>query len=516
MHPVSRIKEFPPVVWLIAFAALAKLAVHLLTGSSYGYFFDELYTIALSKHLDFGYIDMPPLFPLLVAVSRFLFGESLFAYHILPSLAGAGTVVFACLIARELGGKLFAVGLTALAVITSPAWLTLDSVLCYDSMDQLTLTAFLFLLARFLRTGDRRLWVPIGVAAGIAFLTKSTILFLGPGFVAAVLASKHRRQFLLPEPWIALGAFLVLASPYVIWNYLNGWTTYWYWRNYGLQRVYRYSFFEYLGNITLVMGYAIIPLVVAGLYRAIRRFTDVGLRTFGILFLSTFAVVFVVRSRAIVLAELCIPLVAAAAVWMEEKIRGRGWRRSLQVAAASLLVAEGVLAAPLCIPVLPESSLTGYAQTFGFMYKGLKDFKSAADLGHLVYLLGRTGWNELVKAVADAYNSLPAGDRERAGILTDWYGSAGAIDLLGKQYGLPDALSGSLNYYRWGPGKGTWDVMIIVTSNPQSGMRRLFANAQRSATLTNLMLGVPLEYTVYVCRSPCAPPEVLWPTTRSF
>ena len=251
LHLASGIRGSSPITWVIICAALMKLAIHLLTGSRYGFFFDELYTIALSRHLDFGYVDLPPLVPLLVAASRFLFGESLFAFHILPALAGAFTVVFACLIARELGGRLFAIGLTAAAFIASPVWLMLDSVFCYDSIDQLVLAAFLFLVARFLRTGDRKLWIAIGAAAGMAFLTKATILFLAPGFLIALLASKHRRQLLWPEPWIALGAFLFLASPYLIWNWVNHWPTIAYWVSYGLLRVYRYSFPEYLANIAL-------------------------------------------------------------------------------------------------------------------------------------------------------------------------------------------------------------------------------------------------------------------------
>ncbi|MGA2615794.1 MAG: hypothetical protein ABSG38_20335 [Spirochaetia bacterium] len=84
---------------------------------------DELYTIALSKHLAFGYVDAPQLAPLLMAASRFMFGESLPALHILPALAGAGTLGLDCLIAREFGGKVFAGGLTALAFLAVPVCL---------------------------------------------------------------------------------------------------------------------------------------------------------------------------------------------------------------------------------------------------------------------------------------------------------------------------------------------------------------------------------------------------------
>jgi 4-amino-4-deoxy-L-arabinose transferase-like glycosyltransferase len=147
---------------------------------SWLWLFDELYTNALSRHLAFGYVDLPPLVPALVALSRFLFGESLFAMHIVPALAGSFTLVFACLITKEFGGKTFAVALTALGFIIVPGWLMVDSIFCYDSIDQLILAAFLFHLVRFLRTGNKKLWIVLGLIAGLR-MTKMTIFSDGFG-----------------------------------------------------------------------------------------------------------------------------------------------------------------------------------------------------------------------------------------------------------------------------------------------------------------------------------------------
>jgi uncharacterized membrane protein len=102
MQKERRIAGISPFVLLVAFCAGAKFLVHILTSANYGYFCDELYTIALSKHLALGYVDLPPLVPAMVAASRAILGESLLALHIIPALAGAATLVFVCLITREL------------------------------------------------------------------------------------------------------------------------------------------------------------------------------------------------------------------------------------------------------------------------------------------------------------------------------------------------------------------------------------------------------------------------------
>ena len=58
-----------PVRWyatgfaVVALIVAARLLLHLLTANRYGIFRDELYYIACARHLDWGYVDMPPFIP---------------------------------------------------------------------------------------------------------------------------------------------------------------------------------------------------------------------------------------------------------------------------------------------------------------------------------------------------------------------------------------------------------------------------------------------------------------------
>ena len=102
-------------ILIILFSAIALL-VHLLTNGRYGYFRDELYYIACGRHLAFGYVDQPPLSILLLRLSQVLLGNSLFAIRLLPALAGAATVAITGLIAREIGGRAWAIALACAGV----------------------------------------------------------------------------------------------------------------------------------------------------------------------------------------------------------------------------------------------------------------------------------------------------------------------------------------------------------------------------------------------------------------
>src|SRR5438094_7549636 len=78
------------VMWA---AAAVVLLLHLLTATNYGYFRDELYFLACSRHLAAGYVDMAPLIAWVTALVRVTLGQSLFAMHIVPTLAGAALVI---------------------------------------------------------------------------------------------------------------------------------------------------------------------------------------------------------------------------------------------------------------------------------------------------------------------------------------------------------------------------------------------------------------------------------------
>src|SRR5205814_2915563 len=105
------------VVWAIA---VAKLLFHIYFNNRYGYFRDEFDYISCGDHLQWGYVDQPPLIPFLTHISRAVLGDSLRAIRFIPALASSLLVVQAAVVARELGGRRYALLLTALTVDVAP------------------------------------------------------------------------------------------------------------------------------------------------------------------------------------------------------------------------------------------------------------------------------------------------------------------------------------------------------------------------------------------------------------
>jgi len=132
------------------------------------------------------------------------------------------------------------------------------------------------------------------------------------------------------------------------------------------------------------------------------------------------------------------------------------------VLAGAAMVAGGVLAAPVALPVLPARTLhTVPLQKINY------------DLGEEI------AWPKLVALVAREYDARPAAQRRQTTILAGNYGEAGAID----RYG-PEAYSGANNFWLWGPPPAADSAAIAVNVDPAL-LRREFTQVRQVATFWN-------------------------------
>jgi hypothetical protein len=305
---------------------------------------------------------------------------------------------------------------------------------------------------------------------------------------------------------------LVLISPYLLWQSANHWPTLEYWMNYGSRRVYQASIQQYITNILIYLSPLLLPLWLIGLYRIFRRLDGVNYGFLGLLLLVTFALMFILHATARMIIELFIPLLAAGAVFTEEiitRLRRGNW---VKAATTIYLLVVGTVNISFSLPVISMDLLPAIIRPFQYLYQPLREFNNGTNNPPL-FLSGRIGWDDLVREVADVYNALPPEDRAAAGIYTDLYVTAGAVDQFGPQYRLPHAVSGSLTYYLWGPGY-SWDVMIIVTDRTNN-MSVFFDKCEQKAVTQREYIG-SIRFYIFVCRKPKVPADTIWSSIKSF
>ena len=200
--------------------AIVVLGIHLYTNAfaGYGYFRDELYYLACTEHLDIGYVDQPPLSIYVLAVSMWVFGDSLFALRLVPALTGALLVLLTGLMANQLGGGKTAAMLAAMGSAAAPIMLGMTGIYSMNSLDLLAWSLVAFATIRLLKTESPRCWLLLGVALGVGALNKIGILWLGAGIAVGMLFTPERRWYLTRWPYVAGGIAVLCFLPFVIWN----------------------------------------------------------------------------------------------------------------------------------------------------------------------------------------------------------------------------------------------------------------------------------------------------------
>src|SRR5512143_3585555 len=188
---------------MIALFALAKLVLHLATSSGYGYFRDEFYYLACADHLAAGYVDRPPLSILVLAPVRHVLGDSRLALRLVPALLGAATVALVGLMARRLGGGRWGATLAMTAALVAPEYLALDHFYSMNAFDMFLWALTAFVLIHLIDEARPKTWLLLGVVLGLGLLNKISVLWLGAGVAAGLVASPQRRWLATPWPWIS-------------------------------------------------------------------------------------------------------------------------------------------------------------------------------------------------------------------------------------------------------------------------------------------------------------------------
>jgi hypothetical protein len=502
---------------IVVLVAAAKLLVHLVTTGRFGYsyFVDELYYLACARHLAWGFVDMPPLFPAIVAALHAVLGDSLLAVRLLPALAGAALVLMTGLMARDLGGRRFAQGIAALAVLVAPIWLALHSIDTMNALEQLFWTGCAWIVLRIVRDDRPQLWLLFGAVAGFGMLNKHSVAFFGVAVAAAVLLTRERRA--LRSPWLWLGAVLsgLIFLPNLVWVVQHHFPHFEMLANVKREgRDVSLGPLPFLAQQVLLMNPLTLPLWLGGLAWLLFDREGRRYRVLGIAWLGVMAEMLLLDGRPYYPAPAYPMLLAAGSVGLEGWLAAPLWRRwrTVQPVYAGLLALSGAVLAPLFTPLLPPETLIRYSRAIGMSQPRIENHR----LGPLPQLMAdRFGWKEMAEEVARIYRSLPPADRARAAIFGQNYGQAGAIDLFGPALGLPPAISGHLSYYLWGPRGYTGDVMIVL-DDERPTLERLFRSVELAGHVHHPYSMPYQHFDVFVCRGPRQSLAALWPRIKRF
>ncbi|MER5946944.1 glycosyltransferase family 39 protein [Streptomyces sp. NPDC001904] len=486
-----------PVAWAPLLGVLVLYAAGLsLLSARYGYHRDELYFRAAGRHLDWGYVDQPPLTPLLARASTAVFGDSLVGLRVCATLSAAATVLVVALIARELGGGRGAQLLAAALAATAAQLLAVGHMVSTATFDLLVWVTLSLLVLRLLRGGDRRWWLAAGAVTGLGVQNKYLVVALAAVLLTALVRVGPRE--VLRTRWLVFGGALALAlaAPNVVWQATHDWPQFTVAR--GISEDDGAENRVLLVPQQLVyLSPLFVPVWIAGWRRLWRAGELRWARAFAVAYPLLCVVTLAAGGKGYYTVPLLVVLLAAGCEPVLRWVRA-GRARVRRALVGVLLVLSAVVDAVLVLPVLPPDELA---------------VPMAADPEQGEQL----GWPELADAAREGWAVVPAADRSRAVLFAVNYGEAGALDRYGPARGLPRPYSGHMSYADWGPPPDSANgPVLLVRTRDASAIERHFAGCRTVAGVDN---GHDVDNeeqggSVVLCTGPHPKWSTLWPSLR--
>ncbi len=494
--------------------SLFNLFLHLYNNAftSYGYFRDELYYIACSDHLATGYVDQPPFSIFVLSVNRLLFGDSLFALRILPSIANALIILLTGIIVKKFGGKTFAQLVACTAVGFAPGLLGMFGFYSMNAFDILLWLLVFYFLIQLIETEQPRLWILIGVIIGIGLMTKLSMGWLAAGIVVGVVATPMRKWLRRPFPWIAAGISFILFLPYIIWNFQSDLAHLEFAKNAAGVKYASQNVATFFSGLIMNFNPITLPIWVAGFWFFFsRRFYTMRLIGISIV-IVLFILIINVHSKPEYFNPV-MPILFAGGAIIWEKILRRPWLRIIGYIYLAIIGISGLIILPMAIDLLPVETFIHYSRTLGVIPKSSEGKEMASLPSHFA---DRFGWNELAQNVSLVYHSLSDNEKAECVIYAQNYGEASAINFFRKKLDLPLGISGHNSYWTWGYGKKEVAVVIIIGGEKENHLR-VFESVEQELEHTN-QYAMPYEnkLPIYMCRGIKIPLEKVWIFTKHY
>jgi hypothetical protein len=486
-------------IFLIAAAAVA---VELAVSARYGYVRDELYFLSAGHHLAFGYVDQPPLTPLIARITSALTGNTLVGLRLVPALGLAVLVTASAEMSRLLGAGRRGQLLAALAAATCGEYLAGMHELTTTMPDFVFWAITLLLVTRLLASRDPRWWLAIGGCVGVGMEAKWNIAFLAVSLIAGFVLAPSARS-LLASRYLAIGCAIavVIALPDVIWQAANGWPNLDVFRV--LQTQAGHNRATYWPAQLLFTGLALTPIWVSGLIWCLRGERARAYRPAAIACAIAILIQFVLGGKPYYSGGAYSFLLAAGCVPLEQWLARRGplaGRIQPVALMTTAMIVSCVIIAPVALPLLPARAL------------------HTVPLQKINYDLAESiAWPKQVALIAREYQALPVAERGRTTILAGNYGEAGAIDRYGPGLDLPQGYSGANSFWLWGPPPATARNAIAVNLDPAL-LRKYFSHVRLVATFWN-GLGVSDDEQgtqIFIATGLKAPWSRIWRAFRDY
>ncbi len=491
--------------WAVGVVVVLVALLHLSVAGKYDLFRNELYFIVCGRHPAFGYVDQPPIVPLLAALTQ-VAGVNVWLERLPAVLTAIALVPLTVIFAQLLGANTRGAWLAAVAAASSSLVTAMFGSLSTATFEPFDFTLVAYLITRGVLRNEPRMYWWAGLVGGLAFETKYTILLWVIGLALGIALFGPRSIFRSRDLWIGFAIAAVIALPNAVWQIAHGMPF--------LELVRNDSSGNLIGSpIGFVLqqvfltNFLLAPLWLTGTIAPFVSKRLAPFRFLAVTFVMMGVLIFATHGKAYYYAGAYPTIFAlgAAACTMLPSILVGIW--------AVLAYANAALALPFVLPVLPPERLKFMYDHSAFKMRPMEHAGIGAPIPQ--QLADQFGWRDVAQTVESVYASLSAADRQNAAIYGSNYGEAAAVDVYG--HDLPPALSGNNQYYLWGP-RG-YDGSVVIAINVDPVQWATFCDSARVvARFGTSPYAMPYEVNrpIVLCRGMHPPLPQRWPTFKHY
>ncbi len=436
---------------LILLLALIKFVLPLFQQDAlYELQRDEYLYYQQGLHFDLGYLENPPLLSYLGMISSW-FGGSEAWIKLWPCLFGAATVILTCLIAAELGGKLFAQFIAGIGII-SGAYVRIHYLFQPNFLDIFFWTLAIYFLIRFMNSRQEKFIYGLAISLAVGWWGKYSVLFMMLAIIIGLLLTPHRSVFTKKITWFAAGLALLIMAPNLLWQYWHNWPLVHHMEE--LQETQ----LKYINKLDFIidqfmMLLPVAPVWIAGLVWVMKKkeWRIIGFIYFSVILLLLFGS----GKSYYTLGAYPVLLAAGGVVWENISERKKWMRYALSV----FVIGLNYLVMPLLLPIWKPEKLAAFYEKIGIEHKweDLKAHPLPQDFADML------GWKELTTKSENFFTSLPDTTKSETVIYCRNYGQAGSLKFYGKdEYFKNKVISDNGSFLLWIPDRLPMKHLLFI------------------------------------------------------
>ncbi len=415
---------------------------------------DEFLYLEQGNHLDWGFMEVPPLLSLFAKLTHLL-GASFFWVKFWPSLFGAFNVFIVCLLAVEMGGRVFAQIVAGFSMIAG-AYLRVNYLFQPNFLEIFFWTLSAYFIVLHINTKSAKYLYYLAIALALGWLSKYSVTFFIAGLFTGLLLTYNRKLFTNKHLYLAALLALLIILPNLIWQYNHKWPVIHHMKELRETQLKFISPFSFLKS-QLLMHLPCFFVWIGGLIWLLFFAAAKQYKILAFIYITVIVLLIISNGKDYYSLGAYPMLFAAGGVWLQQVTTRR---YAIRYVAVTIILLIFIPIIPLALPVWKPDELAVYYKKMrfdktGFLrWEDLQNHPLPQDFADMI------GWKEMGDKVSAVYASLPDSIKNKTLIYCRNYALAGAVTYFGR--GLPQVTSDNASFLFWMPDKYNIKNLLFV------------------------------------------------------